>query len=192
MGVVGLPREFRIKALEVFARDRGKLGLLLAFADFIGLANQVVDNSRNMVELILMIEGGMSDREAERANLPTMFGALSGIKLAIDPPLPEMCHGCAYRQGSAANQSPSTSCDADWCANPGEPKFLCHAELNDNLEPYKTCAGFLHKRKEAMKQVCCCSRCNDTGWVRADLASKDLRPCPDCRPSVAERKPRAR
>lgn len=85
--------------------------------------------------LVVTIEGG-----------PTIFGALNGVVLAegIDPA--PLCPGCAFRQGTAANQIPSTTCDADFCSHPDEQPFMCHAGLDERGEPTRGCPGFAQLR----------------------------------------------
>lgn len=153
MGATSLPADLRALVLRHFLADHGAEALIEAFAQFIGLANSVVANNREMIEIILICDGGMSDREAEKANLPTVFGALNGLKIAEGLEPAGMCEGCAFRVGAPANQSPCTTVDADHCAEPGEVNFLCHAEgLDDRGEPTRGCAGWaqLRARRKAV------------------------------------------
>lgn len=144
MGANGLPPDLRREALGKLLGDRE--AVLDLFSEFMGLANSVVENNREMIEIILICEGGMSDREAEKANLPTIFGALNGIQLAEGVDTSRACHGCAFRLGSCANQSPVTTTDADHAGNPGEFNFMCHEDLDERGEPTKGCAGFAQVR----------------------------------------------
>lgn len=57
-----------------------------------------------------------------------------------------LCGGCAFRLGTAANQSPITTIDADDCAHPGEQPFMCHETLDDNGNPQEACGGFAKAR----------------------------------------------
>ncbi|OWK35167.1 hypothetical protein FRUB_10009 [Fimbriiglobus ruber] len=95
----------------------------------------MVENNREMAELLLITEGGLSPDEAAKANLPTLFGALGGILLTEGVDQAKTCGGCAFRLGTCANQSPSTTCDADWCSHPGEQDFMCHEDLDDQGNP---------------------------------------------------------
>lgn len=144
MGAVGLKDGVRREVLDKLLGDRA--AVLETFVQFIGLAQSVVENNREMIEIILITEGGLTDREAEKANLPTIFGALNGARLAwgIDPA--GLCHGCAFRSGSCANQSPITTTDAHDCSQPGEDNFMCHENLDDRGNPTKACAGFAKTR----------------------------------------------
>lgn len=153
MGVVGLPADLRATTLRRFHEEHGAEALVEAFAQFIGLANSVAENCREMVELILITDGGMHPHTAEKANLPTVFGALNGLKITegLDPD--GICEGCAFRIGALANQSPITTCEADFCADPGGHDFLCHAEgLDHRGSPTRGCAGWakLRARRKAL------------------------------------------
>jgi hypothetical protein len=72
-----LPHEFRRKLLAKHLREYSRAALVDLFSQFIGLANSVVANNREMVEMLLVIEGKMHPQTAEKANLPTVFGALA-------------------------------------------------------------------------------------------------------------------
>jgi hypothetical protein len=147
MGIVLLPVDIRHEVLRQFRDKHGNGPLLDLFAQFIGLANSVIENNREMAELLLITEGGMDPQTAEKANLPTLFGALNGILLTEGVDQEKTCGGCAFRLGTCANQSPSTTCDADWCSNPGEEDFMCHEALDDQGNPKRKCTGFTQFRK---------------------------------------------
>lgn len=139
LGIVLAPADIRRQALEKMASQRGQAAMLDLFAQVLGMANAVAENCRAMAELIL-IEEGMHPHTAEKANLPTMFGALQGVLLAdgIDPR--GTCAGCAYRLGTPANTSPITTAEAHHCQSE-LLKFFCHAEFDEQGEPVKQCAG---------------------------------------------------
>jgi hypothetical protein len=139
-----MPADLRREAVRDLPLDREALADL--FAEFIGLANSVADNCREMVELLLITEGGMHPHTAEKANLPTIGGALAGVGLAAGLDTSTMCSGCAFRPGTPANQSPVTTLDADCLSHPGEEPFWCHHDMNDRGEPTKACAGFAQLR----------------------------------------------
>lgn len=115
-------------------------------AAMVGLAASLSENGREMVELVLVVEGGMHPSTAEKANLPTLEGALAGIALADGIDAARLCAGCAFRMGTPANQSPVTTADAGECAEPGEEAFYCHEEFNADGSPAKACAGFALRR----------------------------------------------
>jgi hypothetical protein len=103
-----------------------------------------------MIELLLIAEGGMHPHEAERVNLPTLFGAPNGVLLAQGVDQTKTCGGCAFRLGTCANQSPSTTCDADWCSG-GEDHFMCHEDLDEAGNPTRKCTGFTQARRSRRK-----------------------------------------
>lgn len=140
-GVALLPADIRKLALDRYIADHGADALAELFAQFIGLANSVVANNRECIELFAIVEGGEHPYTAEKYNLPTIFGALCGVSLANSLTEGEPCVGCAYRLGTPANQSPSTTLDAEWCENEGEPRFHCHEDLNELGEPSRLCVG---------------------------------------------------
>lgn len=140
------PINARRHLLNLWRATEGPDHILELFAQFIGMANSVVANNREMVEIILTVEGGMHPYSAEQANLPTITGALAGARLAqgVDEAL--LCHGCAFRVGTPANQSPVTTIDADLCADPGSDLFQCHEDVDARGRPHKACAGFAQLR----------------------------------------------
>lgn len=150
LGIVSLPADYRGMLLTKYVAEHGTAALAELFAQFIGLANSVVANNREMAELLLITEGGMTPNAAEQANLPTIFGALNGILLAEGVDQAKTCGGCAFRLGSCANQSPVTTCDADWCSD-GEDQFMCHEDLDDVGKPTRKCTGFTQARKSRRK-----------------------------------------
>ena len=91
----------------------------------------------------------MHPHQAEKLNMPSVPGALAGIGLArgIDP-VP-LCHGCAFRQGSIANQCWPTVCDAGDCSLPEEAAFLCHEVPDPEQPPATACRGFIQARAKA-------------------------------------------
>jgi len=149
LGAVLLPHEFRMMVLEKYFATHGTRALANLCSQLIGLSNSVVANNREMIEIILTVEGDMHPHSAEKANLPTLFGALNGIVIAQGVDQKKTCAGCAYRIGTPANQSPATTCDADWCDKGGDEDFLCHMNLDDKGEPRGLCAGHAQKVRNA-------------------------------------------
>ncbi|HGW8793674.1 TPA: hypothetical protein ACNRRT_005559 [Pseudomonas aeruginosa] len=145
-GAVLLPADLRLQVLEKMAAQRDLAAMLDLFAQVLGMANAVAENCRAMVELIL-IERGEHPHTAEQANLPTMFGALQGVVLAATVNPRGTCAGCAYRLGTPANTSPVTTSDAIYCRQELS-RFYCHADLDDQGNPVRTCVG----HAKAMKQ----------------------------------------
>ena len=150
MGVVLLPADFRLLALRKMAEERSADDMLALFAQVIGMANTVAQNCREMVELLLVTHGDYHPYEAEKANLPTLYGALQGVLLAAQVPQDQkgMCHGCAYRLGSSANTSPITTSDALW-QQKNLDQFFCHEDLDDQDCPTKRCVGHAVAAKTA-------------------------------------------
>jgi hypothetical protein len=146
-GMVLLPHEYRTKLLRRYVREHGQAALINLFSQFIGLANSVVANSREFIELAGIIEGTLHPHNADKINLPTIFGGLVGVGLANSIDQTKTCSGCAYRLGTCANQSPITTIDANWCEDESDLDFLCHERLNAKAEPYKLCAGHAQKTK---------------------------------------------
>ena len=143
-GCAVLPTELRTEILSHYVEQHGPDALVTLFAQFIGLANSVVLNSREMIEIILIAEGNMHPHTAERANLPTISGGIAGAKLANKVPQnhKKMCAGCAFQRGTAANQSIITTLDAEQCLSEGESPFMCHDDMTERGEPTKACAGY--------------------------------------------------
>lgn len=141
-----MPAAMRAKILAEWSDANGAAATAELFAQFIGLANSVVANNRDMIEIILVVDGGMHPHSAEQANLPTIHGALAGVLLAEGMDDALLCSGCAFRLGAAANQSPVTTIDADLCSDPGADVFQCHEDVDAKGRPYKACAGFAQLR----------------------------------------------
>jgi hypothetical protein len=146
LGASGLPVDLRREILAHYAKENGAEALVALFANFIGLANSVVANCHDALEIFGMAHLGMHPYEAEKLNLPTIDGALFGVRLTAGVEVDGICDGCAFRLGSHANQSPLTTCDADFCSHPGEVDFMCHEALDDKGAPTKGCAGWARKR----------------------------------------------
>jgi hypothetical protein len=147
-GIVCLSHEFRIHGIKMLTEKYGIDWLQNAFSQIIGMANSVLENNREMIEIILITEGDMHPHVAEKANLPTIFGALHGIKLSAAIGNQRTCAGCAFRHGTPANQSPVTSIDADHCVQDGDD-FMCHEDIDEMGNPKHKCVGYALRIKEA-------------------------------------------
>lgn len=145
-GTCQMPVDIRKVSLEAYTKQKGTDALINLFAQFIGMANSVVANNQEAIEIFGIIEGGMTPQQAEKLNLPTIFGACNGAMIAVGIDQSPLCRGCAFRIGTLANQSPSTTCDADYCGYPGEQPFMCHEDMDDKGEPTKGCIGFAQLR----------------------------------------------
>lgn len=140
-GMALLPDEFRLQLLKRYHKQHGTKALIELFAQFMGLANSVSLNTREFVEMYLVLECKHLPMTAAKINLPTVVGALHGIFTAI-PPSKGMCDGCAFRLGSVANQCEVTTLDANWSVNNLDKNFYCHEDLKPNGEPQHLCAGY--------------------------------------------------
>lgn len=135
-----------LHALALVPRD-ARLDILLGldadhvrrlFIEFMGLANSVVANGSAVARYVLVDEGKLSRERADQLNMPTISGALLGVKLANAAGQARTCKGCAYRFATPANQSPVTTAAA-LAAERGQ--FMCHEALDGDGEPTKVCRG---------------------------------------------------
>lgn len=139
-GMVLLPLEMRRKLIDRYFALYGYDRLIDLFANFIGLATSVVTNTRETLTLLGIIEADMHPHTAEKLNAPSLFGAIQGAELANSVDQNRTCHGCAFRLGSLANQSPSTTSDVNWCMV-DDGIFMCHEHLDDAGNPTVPCGG---------------------------------------------------
>lgn len=140
-----LPTDARAEFLADYLARFGPDDLLNLFAQALGMANSVVANNREAIELFGICEGTLHPHNAHQINLPTMLGAAQGARIARDAK--GMCGGCAFRLGTTANQSPITTIDAEDCARDGTP-FLCH-DVEPGERIRAACRGFVVARREA-------------------------------------------
>lgn len=143
-----LPAAERRVALGSLYLQLGTTGFLDLMAQFIGLANSVAANANEQAQNLLA-EHGVHPYSAEKINMPTILGALIGAQLVSDVDPAALCHGCAFRLGSIANQSASTTGDAATCIQPGESIFMCHERLDEAGEPTTACRGWAQLRRLA-------------------------------------------
>lgn len=142
-GIPYLPEDIRRMALARILDEIGPTEMVRLFSQFIGLANSVVANNREMIEMLGITSGDLHPHDAHQINLPTIQGALNGVRLAADAPRKGMCQGCAFRLGTPANQSPVTTLDAEYSINERDrQEFLCHERLDRKGRPKSLCAGF--------------------------------------------------
>ncbi|WP_078826892.1 hypothetical protein [Pseudomonas fluorescens] len=140
VGIAQLDLPMRRQALTKYLQLNGSQRLVEFMAQLIGMANSVASNCAEMSDQVLIIECGVHPDKFTGVNLPTIIGACQGVMIANKCDPAGACHGCAYRLGSIANQSPITTCDAEFMAH--DPKgFLCHAHLDGDGEPTKVCVG---------------------------------------------------
>jgi hypothetical protein len=74
----------------------------------------VTKATREHMLVLATVDFNMHPHQAEKLNLPTLAGSLMGLTL---PKVDEskICETCAFRKGSAANQSVSTISDLTDC-----------------------------------------------------------------------------
>ncbi|RMQ83420.1 hypothetical protein ALP97_03584 [Pseudomonas salomonii] len=139
-GMAQLNLEGRRSALEVYLQTHGQRRLVEFTAQLIGMANSVAENCGEMSDQVLIQECGVHPDKFTSVNLPTLIGACQGVMIANKCDPAGACHGCAYRLGSIANQSPITTCDAEFMAH-DRKGFMCHAHLDAEGGPTKVCVG---------------------------------------------------
>lgn len=140
-----LPAEQRFMELLRVGTKHGLDAAVRMIVEFIRLANSVAENARENAENLL-VEFGEHPHTAEKINMPSIMGALNGLKLVDGIDTAALCHGCVFRQGSIANQSLPTTMDAEWCSSPGENPFMCHENMDAKGNPTAGCRGFAQRR----------------------------------------------
>ena len=150
-GIATLPAIERKHALMAFTYRAGPQVIFDLFAQFIGLANSVASNAHEHAGNLLT-EFGVHPHTAEKINMPSILGALNGLVLVpgIDPA--PLCHGCAFRKGSIANQCWPTTMDTEHCSEPGEVAFMCHEDIDEKGNPTTGCRGFAQRRVALARQ----------------------------------------
>lgn len=139
-GIAQLDLSMRREALTSYLQTNGLQRLVELLAQFIGMANAVAENCAEMSDQVLIEECGVHPDKFTSVNLPTIIGACQGVLIASKCDPKGACHGCAYRLGSIANQSPITTCDVEFIAH-DRKGFMCHAHLDERGEPTKVCVG---------------------------------------------------
>ncbi|MFP5500728.1 MAG: hypothetical protein ACLGJE_31705 [Gammaproteobacteria bacterium] len=139
-GIAQFDLAMRREALTSYLQRNGSQRLVEFTAQLIGMANSVAENCGEMSDQVLIEECGVHPDKFTSVNLPTIIGACQGVMIASKCDPAGACHGCAYRLGSIANQSPITTCDAEFMAH-DRKGFMCHAYLDEQGEPTKACVG---------------------------------------------------
>jgi len=125
------------------ARTAAELETLLR--ETLKLAQSLSDNCKEWLTLTAICEGDVHPHLAETFNTPTLKGALKAAILIPAVECDRMCHTCAFRVGSIANQSDIVAVDVDACLEDGDI-FRCH-DAEPGQKP-RACAGFMAARKE--------------------------------------------
>ncbi|WP_085696328.1 hypothetical protein [Pseudomonas sp. B26(2017)] len=139
-GLCQFDLDFRRTAIQAALERDGPGRLVELLAQFVGMANSVAANCAEMSDTVLITECHVHPDRFSSVNLPTIFGACQGVMLAQKCDPAGACHGCAYRLGSIANQSPITTSDAEFMAH-DRKGFMCHAYLDDDSVPERVCVG---------------------------------------------------
>lgn len=147
-----MPTDMRFELLQRYRKENGQDALLNLFVEFIGLANSVEQNSCERIQSVAVEYLKMPQVDAERLNLPTIFGALDGSGLAVESPTKGMCGGCAFRRGSIANQCLNTVFDAKEAIQSKDEMFMCHENGCSGGNATKLCAGFANSVKSPKRR----------------------------------------
>lgn len=143
------PAKFDAQLAALKAADLSADQLRRALVFLAERAAAVARGVREQVELAeIMGFQKHPDSSQPGLNLPTLSGSLMGAGLAVvrDKPL---CHGCAFRQGTVANQTIITQADVRHSfAN--IKRFMCHEGCDPRGEPTKPCAGYV----QALRMGC--------------------------------------
>lgn len=148
LGALHMPAEERAAAIQRLLSPEDAKRML---AGFIGLAASVYENVRAFAETEIVVETTHDPNFVEKWNFPDLTGALIGVSLAakVDQTSTEMCSGCAFRLGTHANHSSTTTADAMGCLENGEAPFMCHDHM-DGTEPTRACAGWKIAKRAAV------------------------------------------
>lgn len=147
-------REVRQTLMDQAATGMTKQEVGEAMIHLLELAEQVTGNAEEHAIGLLIAEGGMHPYQAERINFPSLKGAALGLKAASRVPeygCERLCEGCAYRQGSVANQCLPTQTDVEWALDT-EQGFNCHINGYDEATdmPTQLCVGYVHAKRGAL------------------------------------------
>lgn len=148
LGAVGFDLEFRKELASKHFNNHAYSQLIDVICNLISIANKTIENNREMIEMQYIEHGILHPDQTSKLNLPTLFGALEGLKMAKSTKQENLCGGCAYRLGTPANTCASTVCDAQWQLANGD-MFWCHENLDEKENPTQKCRGHLLKTKEA-------------------------------------------
>lgn len=146
-GLAVMATSDRLSYIKKLRRQRGMNWVLELFAQAIGTANSVIENSREMAEFVAITQGDMHPHQADQINIPTLLGAALGATNAANSDQSAICEGCAFQLGSVANQCVSTQADVQH-VELHNARFLCHMNgLDDQGNPTRTCPGWAKYQK---------------------------------------------
>lgn len=131
----------RCAVIEGYLDDKTHAARLISA--LIGVTDSIAENSRECVE-VFAISGAnlLHPNSAEKLNLPSFQGAMTGVVLSTLIGDSSVCKSCAFAKGAPANQCPTTTVDATDCVA-GEDEFYCHQGIQDGDAPKKLCRGYL-------------------------------------------------
>jgi hypothetical protein len=152
MRVVGgfhlLPHRTRLEEMAKFFANRDIFEIMRMFSNYIDMAETVILNTREQYEVFAIAGGNLHPNDADKVNVPSILGAINGLKIAGDLDPAKFCHGCAFRKSSVANTCLTTVADTEYCSQEGQT-FMCHENLDPKTgEPTQKCRGFLKAEKE--------------------------------------------
>lgn len=151
-GMTVADHDDRVALMTKFFAERGTVGVIDLFSQFIGLSMSVSENTQEAVELVLITTGDWHPHAAEKINIPSIQGALLGVGVAASIAKDAgACGGCAYRLGSIANQCASTVLDCNSTVENGD-KFYCHEKLDSDGAINTLCVGHARRAKAMASQ----------------------------------------
>lgn len=151
--VIEASTQEREKILSRYANAAGIKDVVRLFAQMVGCANAVIENCRLGAIDLLITEGGLHPHVAEDIYLPTLVGAISGVRLSTGVDPRGLCSGRVYRHGTHANQSAVTTEDAEYSAC-RRRKFMCHESLDKQGRATQVCIGHAKALKAADEAEC--------------------------------------
>lgn len=136
---IALPTPERARLLAGWARDHGTAPLVLLFAQFMGLANRVDAVNLHLARQLVERSGGS---QVGDPNMASVRGGLAGALLAGYPdPKETRCETCAFRAGTPANLSGTTTLHAMASVLGVDAQFDCHKRDG-------ACAGYAQAVRE--------------------------------------------
>lgn len=144
-------RDARRLIVEQAARGMTKHELGEVLIHLVELSEQVIGNAEEHAIGMLIAEGNMHPHQAEKINFPSLKGAALGLAAAecvAADARQRLCDGCAYRQGTVANQCMPTQTDAQWAIDL-DHDFSCHINGYDEATDTSTqpCVGHVHAKR---------------------------------------------
>lgn len=147
-----VPTQHRALAMQKSLTDLSRDDLLCLFSQYIGVANSVVSNCHEAITFFRVLEGEENpERPCEGLNLPSIDGALNGVRINHNIDTSDCCETCVFVHGSMANQSPTTTDDVRYCSEDGKV-FMCHDVGPDEI-PNIPCKGWARRAALVNKEM---------------------------------------